>query len=738
MLKKTDFIKRYLDFNDVSDNLVITSEYAQAKAPPVCAKEVRTTLRARVEEVLVYLLPKGRFYEQHFEVGNIDGQSGNSLRVTLRRDKRGLWHDFATGEGGDMLDLWAACHHFDIKTQFVQVLQSASSWLGLASTEPANTNLPSYHYDTLGASTAKWDYHDAKGQLIACVYRYDAPEGKQYRPWDVVNRKHCAPNPRPLYNQPEIKDATQVVLVEGEKAADALINCGIAATTAMFGAKAPVAKTDWSPLTGKRVIIWPDNDEAGKRYAQAVAAHLAKMKLLSSLSVLTIPEDKPNKWDAVDAVTEGIDAAKWLQAAPRQTYATQSVMPAYTAGELLDDTSPMPTDLIAPRVLTPGGLMVLGGAPKVGKSHVLLSWLLHMAGGIPFLGLTPPRPLRVFYLQTEVRYHYLRERLSQMGIDNKIMPLIRKNLVMTPQSNRLLDEDGVAEVQQTIQQHFSREPVDIIAVDPLRNVFDGGEDDLGENNNSSMLFFLQQRLDVLRDAVNPEAGLILAHHTRKMRKQELLADPFQALSGASSLRSYYTTGVMLFKEDEQLSPRKLVFELRNGDAVLPKCIDQLDGYWCEVDVSHKQPRKNKWAAKLAAERKRKQDIILNIIRDEARAGRMYTMNQFCQAFESQSGLGSMHAIRKQLDVLTTKGQVKFFKDATGYGLPNPLRTKFGFLCVESMQIPERKPQGNSATSENKLTFKTVYPTHYKSKQTSEVLPIKRKPNQDYNVDEGAA
>ena len=66
----------------------------------------------------------------------------------------------------------------------------------------------------------------------------------------------------------------------------------------------------------------------------------------------------------------------------------------------------MPNDIIGPRVLTPGGLLVLGGAPKVGKSDLLIALLVHMAAGVPFLGFTPPRPLRIFYLQAEIQYHY--------------------------------------------------------------------------------------------------------------------------------------------------------------------------------------------------------------------------------------------------------------------------------------------------------------------------------------------
>ena len=40
--------------------------------------------------------------------------------------------------------------------------------------------------------------------------------GKQFRPWDVRQRKLKAPEPRPLYNRPGIRVADDVVLVEGD------------------------------------------------------------------------------------------------------------------------------------------------------------------------------------------------------------------------------------------------------------------------------------------------------------------------------------------------------------------------------------------------------------------------------------------------------------------------------------------------------------------------------------------
>lgn len=56
----------------------------------------------------------------------------------------------------------------------------------------------------------------------------------------------------------------------------------------MSGANAPIDKTDWSPLKGKHIIIWPDNDEAGKRYAENAAKKLSDLGV-ASLVTLKIP-----------------------------------------------------------------------------------------------------------------------------------------------------------------------------------------------------------------------------------------------------------------------------------------------------------------------------------------------------------------------------------------------------------------------------------------------------------------
>ncbi len=112
--------------------------------------------------------------------------------------------------------------------------------------------------------------------------------------------------------------------------------------------------------------------------------------------------------------------------------------------------------------------MVLGGAPKVGKSDLLISLLVHMAAGVPFLGFTPPRPLRIFYLQAEIQYHYLRERMQQINLPPEVLIAARDNLVATPKLQMLLDTEGSMRVATAIRRAFPVDPVDMICIDPIR------------------------------------------------------------------------------------------------------------------------------------------------------------------------------------------------------------------------------------------------------------------------------
>jgi hypothetical protein len=397
-------------------------------------------------------------------------------------------------------------------------------------------------------------------------------------------------------------------------------------------------------------------------------------------------------------------------------------LPAFSLGALLDDTSPMPEDIIAPRVLTPGGLLVLGGAPKVGKSDFLISWLVHMAAGVPFLGFTPPHPLRVFYLQAEIQYHYLRERIHQIALPAAVIAAARDTFIATPKLKILLDAEGVARVAEAIHAAFPEARPDVIVIDPIRNIFDGGPEGGGENDNTAMMFFLRDRVEPLREAVNPDAGIILAHHTRKASKTQVKEDPFLALSGASALRGFYTSGLLMHRPEEDNSARRLEIELRNGPALLGKLIDKVNGEWIELNPMNERLVRKEVGARFDAERLRKHDVILGMLLDEAASERLYTGTQFAESFENQSGLGSKHTIRERLSVLATKGFVKFLRDPSEFGYPMT-RSRFGYLCVEGMQFGTPVDHIDPVTGEVTTETRPVLPSHFKCPQSGVSLQV---------------
>ncbi|HQQ00982.1 MAG TPA: DUF3987 domain-containing protein [bacterium] len=118
-------------------------------------------------------------------------------------------------------------------------------------------------------------YHygpETENHLIVVRYlpKEDPEHKKFYQTRREGGRYHygAPPKPHPLYRRDLIPVAETIIGVEGEKCADA-INAlkipGIAATTSPGGSN-NARGADWSPLAGKRVICWPDNDKAGRGY----------------------------------------------------------------------------------------------------------------------------------------------------------------------------------------------------------------------------------------------------------------------------------------------------------------------------------------------------------------------------------------------------------------------------------------------------------------------------------------
>jgi hypothetical protein len=174
--------------------------------------------------------------------------------------------------------------------------------------------------------TAVYQYCDAAHRLVGVVLRTEKIEGgKIFTParWGrwPENREGWISwpfeEPRPLYHLDLIEGLPDpVVVVEGEKAADALRDLLTYPAVTWCGGTNGVEHADWSPLAGRSLLLWPDADAEGKAAMQAVAA---RCLAVGAKPVALLPWDrsKPKGWDAADALADGWsqgDVLTWIDA----------------------------------------------------------------------------------------------------------------------------------------------------------------------------------------------------------------------------------------------------------------------------------------------------------------------------------------------------------------------------------------------------------------------------------------
>ncbi len=235
-----------------------------------------------------------------------------------------------------------------------------------------------------GKRSALWTYHDAAGNPVGLVVRWDARDGKKdIRPVSRHGadwRIGAMPDPRPLYALPDLALANRVIVAEGEKAADAARTLGFTATTSAGGSQAP-GKTDWRALAGKDVWILPDNDVPGRKYADAVADILAKLHPPPAVKIVELP-DLPEAGDIADwIVARGVGAEPHAMRADIESLAA-TIEPemAGPAGNDADCFRPFPVGALPEPVRG----FIAAGAKAIGcdPSYLALPMLVAIASAI--------------------------------------------------------------------------------------------------------------------------------------------------------------------------------------------------------------------------------------------------------------------------------------------------------------------------------------------------------------------
>ncbi len=246
-----------------------------------------------------------------------------------------------------------------------------------------------------------WVYpHPLTGHIDLLVIRVQKNgEKKQYYQGHqtdrgIILKKPPGPALLPLYRRDIILTAKRVVVVEGEKCADALIAIGIPATTASGGA-GMAALTDWSLLAGKQCDLWPDNDatdlktgkNTGRDHMKEVAGLLERVTPSPVVRILDLDGlGLPPKGDVADLL-EAMDAQE-----PEGCRATiysilddaDDVSPSAEVGKKLEDIisgkwscAPWPWAQMTQmtKALLPGTVTILCGSAGSTKSFFTLQCL---------------------------------------------------------------------------------------------------------------------------------------------------------------------------------------------------------------------------------------------------------------------------------------------------------------------------------------------------------------------------
>lgn len=381
----------------------------------------------------------------------------------------------------------------------------------------------------LGKLLQAWTYHDAAGEEVGKVLRWDgALGGKTIRPvskqgdgtWAVA----AMADPRLLYRLPDLKPADRVLVCEGEKAADAARGIGFVATTSAGGAKA-AAKTNWSPLAGKEVWVFPDNDAPGRGYARQVVDLLGGLKPPATVRVVELP-GLPPSGDFADWVENHGDAAEpdGMRAEVKALAATVSrepVVPPASPSSVgrarvepdlicLADVEPAEVPWLWPGRIPLGRISLLVGRPGAGKSFLTCDIAARLSRGLawPDGGIAPQGDTLLICAEDDPADTVV-PRLKGAGADRRRVHMLKAAKCVTPAGKESFVAFDLSNVD-LIRSSLDRLPGCRLAViDPVGSYLGSGVDAHRDNEVRGVLFPLATL------AAEKGVAVLLVCHTRK-------------------------------------------------------------------------------------------------------------------------------------------------------------------------------------------------------------------------------
>jgi len=236
---------------------------------------------------------------------------------------------------------------------------------------PLNVMFPKY-----GKPDAFWPYTTADNKINGYVCRFNLPEGKKdVIPYTYKKRTENGTSKsgwywkgfevkRPLYNLGELTERKTaiVLMVEGEKTADAAKRLFPQyVVTTWIGGGENVKNADLTPLIGRNIFLWPDNDIPGihcmfggwsKNDKTGVYRRVIGITELIEANFKWIKNSQefPKKWDVADADWTPEQAIEYLKSnkteIPKISEHAPNDVPEPVAPAILPKHTPAPTPTV--------------------------------------------------------------------------------------------------------------------------------------------------------------------------------------------------------------------------------------------------------------------------------------------------------------------------------------------------------------------------------------------------------
>jgi hypothetical protein len=423
----------------------------------------------------------------------------------------------------------------------------------------------------------EWEYKDEQGETLFVKRRFktNTEKGKTYSLHKVDaagNRKGSMTGARIVpYRLPELINAREagraIYLVEGEKAADALVSIGAIATTSHAGAGHwPADITQY--FAGAVVIVVPDCDAPGWKYAKRVVEALLPVAKAIRVLDFNLPElgDDAYEWvadggdrtrlaelaKALPVITsmDQVQTPEWI--VPRETIEVtlepdnfdRTEPPILIPRQLLnieawDDIEDEPVEWLIKDLLPRRSLVALYGPPGSFKSFVALSIAEAIATGNQWMGREVETPGAVLYICGE-GFGGVGARIKACKIYNKT-PAGTEIYVIRAALNLRSSADDFDLLMASIKDLMEKTGVqfELVQIDTLARAFGAGN----ENNSEDMAAFIHNTGRIQRML---GCSLMAVHHSGK--------DVLKGLRGHSSLLAAVDTQLELAKIDATPNP----------------------------------------------------------------------------------------------------------------------------------------------------------------------------------------